>query len=111
MSSKKYIVASGSSGQGGSGGRTNPNLVHLHPGKPTEVLNEREFGDHFLFPNGISVQLVESSIVSTEKFENNTMYFTKEQFNAGLRFSLLFFFKQFLHSTKIPSILFHLNMV
>lgn len=111
MSSKKDIVASGSSGQDGSGGRKNPNLVRPHPSKPTEVLNEWEFGDHFCFPNDISVQLVESSIVSTEKSEDNAMYFTKEQFNAALRFPLLFFFKQFLHYTKIPSILLHLNMV
>lgn len=102
MSSKKDIVASGSSRQGGLGGRTNPNLVRPHPGKPTEVLNEREFGDRFCFPNGISVQLVESSIVFIEKFEDNAMYFTKEQFNAGLRFPLLFFSS---NSSTIPKFL------
>lgn len=49
--------------------------------------------------------------MSTEKAENNAMYFTKEQFNAGLRFPILSIFKQFLHYTKIPLAFLHPNVV
>lgn len=49
--------------------------------------------------------------MSIEKAENNVMYFTKEQFNAGLRFPLPSNFKQFLHYTKIPPAFLHPNVV
>lgn len=49
--------------------------------------------------------------MSIEKAENNSMYFTKEQFNAGLRFPIPSIFKQFLHYTKIPPAFLHPNVV
>lgn len=52
------------------------------------------FKDHFFFSNGVSVQLVEGGAVSIEKYEDHAMYFTKEQFNAGLHFLLPSLFKQ-----------------
>lgn len=69
------------------------------------------FRDHFFFSNGVSFQLVEGGAVSIEKYEDHAMYFTKEQFNAGLRFLLPYLFKQFLHYTKNPSALLHPNVV
>lgn len=111
MSSKKDVVASNAARQDGSSGRTNPSPVRPYPGKPTEILNEREFQDRFCFLNDISVQLVEGNTVFTEKAEDHTMYFTKEQFNTGLRFPLPSLFKQFLHYTKIPLIFLHPNVV
>lgn len=111
MYSKKDVVASSVTGQGGSGGRTNLSLIRPYPGKPTKILNEREFQNHFFFSNGISVQMVEGGAVSIEKVEDNTMYFTKEQFNARLRFPLPSLFKQFLHYTKIPLVCLHPNVV
>lgn len=82
-----------------------------YPGKPTEILNEREFQDCFCFSNDTSVQLVEGGVVTIENAEDNAMYFTKEQFNSGLRFPLLSIFKQFFHYTKIPPVFLHPNVV
>ena len=76
-----------------------------------DKLNVREFCEHFCIPNGVSVQLVDGEAVSTEKSADNAIYFTKEQFNAGLRFPLPSLFKEFLHFTQIPPTYIHLNMV
>ncbi|RVW51927.1 hypothetical protein CK203_067948 [Vitis vinifera] len=84
---------------------------HPNPGKPTELLNEQEFREHFFIPNGISVQLVEEDPTSTKKAAHNTIFFSKEQFNVGLDFPLLSIFKQFLHYTQIPLAHIHSNIV
>ena len=65
----------------------------------------------FFFPNGISVQLVDRGAMTTQKAANNTIYFSNEQFNAGLCFSFLFLFKEFLHDTEIPPAYVHPNIV
>ena len=49
--------------------------------------------------------------MSTEKGEDHAIYFSKEQFNAGLRFPLPSLFKEFLHFTQIPPAYIHPNMV
>ena len=49
--------------------------------------------------------------MSTEKFVDNAIYFTKEQFNAGLRFPHPSLFKEFLHVTRILPAYIHPNMV
>ena len=49
--------------------------------------------------------------MSTEQEPYNDIFFSKEQFNVGLRFSFPLFFKQFLHFTKIPPSFFHPNAV
>ena len=49
--------------------------------------------------------------MSTKKAGYNAIYFTKEQFNAGLRFPLPSLFKQFLHYTQIPPTYIHPNIV
>ena len=106
MPAKKNIASSsvaGPSGKGGSG-------CH-YPGKPIELLNEREFHDRFCLPNSIPVQLVEGDPMSIEKVEHNAIYFTKEQFNVGLRFPFPSIFKQFLHYTQIPPAYIHPNIV
>ena len=56
------------------------------PRKPTKLLNEREFHKLFFIPNGVSIQLVEGDLTSTEKIARNAIFFSKEQFNAELRF-------------------------
>ncbi|KAL6343261.1 hypothetical protein AAG906_022177 [Vitis piasezkii] len=61
--------------------------------------------------NGVSVQLMDEEVVSTEKSAYNAIYFTKEQFNAGLRFPLPSLFKEFLHFTQIPPAYIHPNIV
>ena len=88
MPAKKDITSSSAVGPSGKGGSGHPYL-----GKPTELLNGREFRDRFCLPNGVSVQLVERDPMSTEKAGHNAIYFTKEQFNAGLRFPFLSLFK------------------
>ena len=49
--------------------------------------------------------------MSVEKAADNAVYFSKEQFNAGLRFPLPSLFKEFLHFTQIPSAYVHPNIV
>ena len=49
--------------------------------------------------------------MSTEKAANHAVYFSKEQFNAGLRFSFSSLFKEFLHFTQIPLAYVHPNIV
>ena len=79
--------------------------------KSMDKLNVREFCECFCIPNGVSVQLGDGEAASTEKSADNAIYFTKEQFNAGLRFPLPSLFKEFLHVTQIPPAYIHPNMV
>ena len=51
------------------------------------------------------------NVVSTEKAEGRAITFSKEQFNAGLRFPLPALFKEFLHFSKIPPAFIHPNIV
>ncbi|RVW95046.1 hypothetical protein CK203_040106 [Vitis vinifera] len=76
MPAKKNIASSSVAGPSGKGG-----FGCHYPGKPIELLNEREFHDRFCLPNSIPVQLVEGDPMSIEKVEHNAIYFTKEQFN------------------------------
>ena len=46
-----------------------------------------------------------------KKNEDNAIFFTKEQFNAGLWFPLPSLFKEFLHFTQIPPTYIYPNMV
>lgn len=111
MSAKKDITSSSAAGQGRKGGQTVTGFERPYPGKPTELLNEREFHDHFCLPNGVSIELVEKDPTPTEKVGHNTNFFSKEQFNARLRFSLSFIFKQFLHYTQIPLTYIYPNII
>ncbi|KAL6317881.1 hypothetical protein AAG906_030635 [Vitis piasezkii] len=67
--------------------------------KSVDKLNVRQFYEHFCIPNGVSVQLVDGEAVSTEKSADNAIYFTKEQFNAGLG-SLSFLVQRIFHFTR-----------
>ena len=82
-----------------------------YSGKPTDKLNEKEFRERFCFSNDIFVQLVDEDAMTIEKAANNAIYFSNEQFNAGLCFSFLFLFKEFLHDTEIPPAYVHPNIV
>ncbi|RVW72530.1 hypothetical protein CK203_053229 [Vitis vinifera] len=64
-----------------------------------------------LHPNGVLVGLMDGEVTTTEKSEDNAIFFTKEQFNAGLRFPLPSLFKEFLHFTQIPPAYIHPNVV
>ena len=81
--------------------------------KATDKLDVKEFRDRFCIPNGVIVELLndEEVLVPTEKAEENTIIFSKEQFNAGLRFPLSALFKEFLHFTQIPPAFIHPSIV
>ena len=67
--------------------------------KPIDKLNVRQFCERFCIPNSVFVQFVDGEAVYAEKAADNAIYFTKEQFNAGLWFPLPSLFKEFLHFT------------
>ncbi|RVX08343.1 hypothetical protein CK203_017749 [Vitis vinifera] len=81
--------------------------------KPTDKLSVKEFRDRFCIPNGVIVEFLNEGedVVSTEKAEGRAITFSKEQFNAGLRFPLPALFKEFLHFSKIPPAFIHPNIV
>ena len=79
--------------------------------KSVDKLSVKEFHERFCIPNGVSVELTNGEVVSTEKGEDHTICFSKEQFNAGLQFPLPSLFKEFLHFTQIPPAYIHPNMV
>lgn len=79
--------------------------------KSVEKLNVKEFCDRFRIPHGVSVELFDGEGVLPENPENNAILFTKEQFNAGLRFPLPSLLKEFLHFTQIPPVYVHPNMI
>ena len=81
--------------------------------KSTDKLSVKEFRDRFCIPNGVIVEFLNEGedAVSTEKAEQDTIIFSKEQFNAGLRFPLPTLFKEFLHFTQIPPAFIHPNIV
>ena len=66
--------------------------------KPTDKLSVKEFRDRFCIPNSVIVEFLNGEdVVSIEKVEGRAITFSKEQFNAGLRFPLPTLFKEFLH--------------
>ena len=67
--------------------------------KSLDKLNVREFRERFCILNGVLVELMDGEVTTIEKSEDNAIFFTKEQFNAGLRFPLPSLFKEFLHFT------------
>ena len=80
--------------------------------KSVDKLSVKEFRERCFIPNGVLVEFMdEEDVVSTEKAEGRAITFSKEQFNAGLRFPLPALFKEFLHFTQIPLAFIHLNIV
>ena len=81
--------------------------------KPTDKLSVKEFRDRFCIPNGVIVEFLNEGedVVSTEKAEGRAITFSKEHFNAGLRFPLPALFKEFLHFSQIPPAFIHPNIV
>ena len=80
--------------------------------KSTDKLSIKEFRDRFCIPNGVIVEFLNGEdVVSTEKVEGRAIIFSKEQFNAGLRFPLPTLFKEFLHFSQIPPAFIHPNIV
>ena len=99
MSSKKKVVSSVRVGD-------------AHE-KSTDKLSVKEFWDRFCIPNGVMVEFLNEGedVVSTEKVEGRAITFSKEQFNAGLRFPLPALLKEFFHFSQIPPAFIHPNIV
>ncbi|RVX20481.1 hypothetical protein CK203_002919 [Vitis vinifera] len=77
-------------------------------GKAIDKLDAKEFRERFCIPDNVAVELLNGRVlVPFEKAEERTMIFSKEQFNAGLRFPLPPLFKEFLHFTQIPPVFIH----
>ncbi|RVW61554.1 hypothetical protein CK203_065654 [Vitis vinifera] len=53
--------------------------------RPVSLLSEQEFRDHFHIPDNIPILLIDDEALSSVDLPNNMMYFSKEQFIAGLR--------------------------
>ena len=76
--------------------------------KAMDKLNVREFRERFCILNGVLVKLMDGEVMTIEKSEDNAIFFTNEQFNAGLQFpsrrcSRNFFTSpRFLRLTSIP---------
>ena len=98
-------------GQGGKGGRVGVSFRRPSLEKPTKLLNEQEFHERFCILNGVFVQLADGDPTSTEKAAQGAIFFSKEQFNAGLCFPLPSLFKQFLHYTQIFPAYIHPNII
>ena len=61
-------------------------------------------------PASISLELSDDAVVPTVRGANNVVYFTREQFSAGLRFPIPSLVNHFLHFTRAPPALTHLNV-
>ena len=61
-------------------------------------------------PTDISLELLDGATVSTVGAADDAIYFTWEQFAAGLHFPISSLMKQFLHFTQAPPALIHLNV-
>ncbi|KAL6314319.1 hypothetical protein AAG906_019017 [Vitis piasezkii] len=80
--------------------------------KATDKLDVKEFRERFSIPNGVTIELLKEEVpFSAEKLGGRAIVFTKEHFNAGLRFPLPSLFKEFLHFTQIPPAFIHPNVV
>ncbi|RVW83027.1 hypothetical protein CK203_042509 [Vitis vinifera] len=80
--------------------------------KSTDKLSVKEFRDRFCIPNGVIVDFLHvEDVVPTEKAEQGVVVFSKEQFNAGLRFPLPALLMEFLHFTQIPPVFIHPNII
>ena len=62
-------------------------------------------------PDNIDLKLMEEPDESTLGREHNTVFFTRDHLSTGLRFPMLAIVKQFLHFTKAPLTLIHLNTI
>lgn len=102
------VTSTNAVGKSKKGGRTREGIGSE---KPIELFSKQEFRERFYVPNGISIRLMDGSLVSTEKESFNVIVFSKEQFNARLYFPIPSLFKQFLHFLKISPIFLHPNVV
>lgn len=111
MPKKKDVASSSAAGKGKKVVWAGVSSRRSGSEKPTELLNEHEFCESFCVSNGISVHLVDGDPTFTEKEAHGGIFFSNEQFNAGLHLLLPSILKQFLHYTQIPAAFIHANIV
>ena len=78
---------------------------------PIGELSEQEFRDRYYILESIFIRLSDGNNSSTHELPNNMIYFTKEQFVAGLRLLIPSLVKQFLHFSRIFPIFIHPNVI
>ena len=61
-------------------------------------------------PTIIRLEVLDDTTTPTIRWANNVVYFTREQFAAGLRFPITSLVKQLLHLTRAPPALIHPNI-
>ena len=74
-------------------------------------MSMEELRSFFQLPDRISLELLEGSVASTVGEANTAVYFTQEQFAAGLRFPVSSLVKQFLHVFRAPPTIIHSNAI
>ena len=73
-------------------------------------MSMEELRSFYRVPNNISLELSDGPTFSTIGQADNVVYFTREQLATGLRFPISLLVKQFLHVTRAPLVLIHLNV-
>ena len=111
MSSRGGVASTKAASKGKKGVQPRESDGRIDAEKSIELLTEPEFRERFRVLYGVAIRLMGGGLVSTEKVPFNAIIFSKEQFNEGLHFPFPSLFKQFLHFTKIPSVLLHQNVV
>ena len=74
-------------------------------------MSMEELRSYCQIPNSISLELSDGPIASTVEEADSVVYFTREQFATGLRFHISSLVKQFLHVSRAPPTLIHLNSI
>ena len=74
-------------------------------------LSIEELRSYCHIPNNIDFELPDGQTESTIDKEDGAVYFTREQLTARLRFPISSLIKQFLHFSRAPPALVHLNII
>ena len=74
-------------------------------------LSIEELMSYYRIPNNVYFELSDGPTESTIVEEVSVVYFTWEQLAAGLRFPISSMLKQFLHLSRAPPALIHLNVI
>ena len=74
-------------------------------------LSMEELRSYCQIPDNIDIELSDSPVESIIGKKDDAIYFTREQLAAGLRFPVSSLIKQFLHFSRAPPALIHLNVI
>ena len=74
------------------------------------AMSAEELRLYIQIPSEISMETLNGTTTITVGEADNVVYFTREQFTAGLRLPVPSLVKQFLHFTRAPPALVHLNV-